>query len=127
MLSLTREELIAGDGVLGDVEDTPERLERAKRALEGLDGFGLQPRFEVFCRELDDPVRRRPRRTDSIERDGSVPASKRLARRIARDNALDVELYEFARHCTTNATIAANGFVMVSAPRQLDAVASSRS
>ena len=28
MLSLTREELIVGDGVLGDVEDTPKRLER---------------------------------------------------------------------------------------------------
>ncbi len=53
MLSLTREELIAGDGVLGDVEDTPERLERAKRALETLDCFGLQPHFEEFCRELE--------------------------------------------------------------------------
>jgi hypothetical protein len=96
MLSLTRAELIAGDGVLGEVEDTPERLERAKRALEGLDLFGLQPHFEVFCRELEtrygvdlgEPVQ--------SNATGSLPASKRLARRIARENALDVELYEFA-------------------------------
>ena len=96
MLSLTREELIAGDGVLGDVEDTPERLERAKRALEGLNGFGLQPRFDEFCRELTtrygvdlgEPVQ--------SNATGSLPASQRLVERIARDNALDIELYEFA-------------------------------
>jgi hypothetical protein len=96
MLSLTREELIAGDGVLGDVDDTPERLERAKRALEKLDRFGLQPRFEEFCRELE--IRYsidlgEPTRSNATE---AMPASNDLARRIAADNALDVELYEFA-------------------------------
>jgi hypothetical protein len=96
MLSLTREELIAGDGVLGDVDDTPERLERAKRALEGLDLFGLQPRFWEFCSELttrygvDLGVPIRSNATEPmITTDG-------LAERIANENRLDVELYAFA-------------------------------
>jgi hypothetical protein len=96
MLSLSRDELEAGDGVLGEVDDTPERLQRAKQALAGLDLFGLQPRFEELCTEL---ARRyavdlgSPMRSNATE---PMPASRTLNERIARDNALDMELYDFA-------------------------------
>jgi hypothetical protein len=101
MLSMSRDELIAGDGVLGDVDDTPARLERAKEALAGLDLFGLQPRFEELCAELS----RRygvelgtPMRSNATD---PMPATVALGERIARDNALDMELYDFASHLYT--------------------------
>jgi hypothetical protein len=93
---MSRDELIAGDGVLGDVDDTPARLERAKQALVGLDLFGLQPRFEELCAELS---RRygvelgEPMRSNATD---PMPAAAALGERIARDNALDMELYDFA-------------------------------
>jgi hypothetical protein len=96
-LSLSPEEMVAHDGVLTPVPYTRERLELAKEALTGLDLFGLQDRFEDFCRELGDrygldvgePLR------SNITEATEVPDG--LADRIAEDNALDVELYEYAR------------------------------
>jgi hypothetical protein len=96
MLSLSREELEAGDGVLGEVDDTHERLERAKQALAGLDLFGLQPRFEDLCTELTGRYGvdlGSPMRSNATD---PIPASRTLSERIERDNALDMELYEFA-------------------------------
>jgi hypothetical protein len=96
MLSMTTDELVAGDGVLSDVADTPERLARAKDALTRLDHFGLQPRFEELCSEvsarygidLGEPLRSNA--TDPIE------APEGLVERIAADNALDMALYDEA-------------------------------
>ncbi len=41
--SLGSDELGPGDGVLTDIEDTRERLDRAKLGVEGLDAYGLSP------------------------------------------------------------------------------------
>jgi hypothetical protein len=95
-LSLTPEEMMGHDGVLTPVPYTPERLERAKEALACLDLFGLQDRIEEFCDEL----RRRygldvgdPLRTNTTE-PATVPSG--FVDRIAEDNGLDVELYDYA-------------------------------
>ena len=97
MFSIGSDEMAAGDGVLTDVPDTPERLERAKAGISGLDGFGLQPRFEEFWNdfapryglELGEPVR-----SNRTEPDDS--ATESLVERITADNAADLELYDFA-------------------------------
>ncbi len=96
MFSIGADEMVAGDGVLTDVPDSRERLERAKDAVAGLEAFGLQPRFEEFWREfavrygldVGEPVR-----SNATDREG---APARLVERIADDNALDIELYEYA-------------------------------
>lgn len=95
MLSLTPEEMTAG--ALTQVTFTRERFERAKAQLATLDLIGVQERFEEFCAdlqrlfglELGQPIF--ANRTEPV----TVPQSFR--ERIARDNALDVELYEVAR------------------------------
>jgi Sulfotransferase family len=95
-LSLSPEEMLAHDGVLTPVPYTPERLERAKEALAGLDLFGLQDHFEDFCDELAD--RYGVDVGESVRSNTTDPAGvpDRLADRIAEDNALDMELYEYA-------------------------------
>jgi hypothetical protein len=96
MLSMTVAEILETDSILTDVPDSRDRLERAKRALAGLDLFGLQPRFEELCEEIG----RRyavelgaPVHSNATERT-EAPAG--LESRIADDNALDMELYEYA-------------------------------
>lgn len=94
--SLGSDELGPGDGVLTDIEDTRERLDRAKLGVEGLDAYGLQPRFEELCDALrtgfgldvGEPLRSNATR--------SAPVPEGLVERIRDDNALDLELYEFA-------------------------------
>jgi hypothetical protein len=96
MLSMTTDEMVSGDGVLSDVADTPERLERAKEALAGLDLFGLQPQFEELCVELTARYGLDlglPLRSNTTE---PMDAAPELVDRIVADNALDIELYEFA-------------------------------
>jgi hypothetical protein len=96
MLSLTPDEMAAADGALAEVPYTPERLDMAKAGLASLDLFGLQPRFEELCTDLStrfgvdlgDPIR-----SNTTEPSGAPQA---LVDRIAEDNALDMELYEFA-------------------------------
>jgi hypothetical protein len=96
MFSIGADEMAAGDGVLTDVADSKERLERAKEAVASLDGFGLQPRFEEFWHEfaprhalqIGDPIRANA--TEPEE----APAA--LMQRIEEDNALDMELYDYA-------------------------------
>lgn len=95
VLSLTPEEA-ADASVMAQVEFTPERLERAKEALASMAAFGLQERFEEFCGEL---ARRfgwdlgPPRRANPT---GRAKVSDGFRARIADDNAMDVELFEFA-------------------------------
>jgi hypothetical protein len=96
-LSLSPEEMLEHDGVLTPVPYTPDRLERAKQALAGLDLFGLQDRFEEFCDELSARYGLdvgKPLRSNTTQ-PGAIPDG--LADRIAEDNALDMELYDYAR------------------------------
>lgn len=95
-LSLSPDEMRAHDGVLTPVPYTAERLEAAMEVLAGLDIFGLQDRFDEFCDEL---ARRYgldvggPLRTNTTELK-DVPDG--FVDRIAEDNALDMQLYEYA-------------------------------
>jgi hypothetical protein len=96
MLSLAPEEMGPGDGVLAKVPYTAERLDMAKHALAGLDLFGLQERFDEFCVELADRYGLdvgAPRRVNATK---DAPAPPDLEERIANDNALDMELYDYA-------------------------------
>jgi hypothetical protein len=101
MFSISADEMVPGDGVLSDVPDTRDRLERAKDAVAGLDAFGLQPRFEEFWCEfaarhaldVGEPVRSNTTDPDD--------APEHLVERITRDNALDLELYEYAERLYT--------------------------
>jgi Sulfotransferase family len=95
MFSLTPEEATAW--MMTHVEFPPERLERAKEGLASVDVLGLQERFDEFCDELS----RRfgwdlgaPKSDNLGERD---EVSDAFRARIAEDNAMDIELYEFAR------------------------------
>jgi hypothetical protein len=96
MFSIGADEMGPGDGVLTDVPDSRERLERAQAALTGLDDFGLQPRFEEFWHrfarthglEVGDRVR------SNVTEPEDAPAG--LVDRIRHDNALDLELYDYA-------------------------------
>jgi Sulfotransferase family len=95
-LSLSPEEMLADDGVLTPVPYTRERLEHAKEALAGLDLFGLQDRFDELCSELADRYGLdvgSPLRSNATE-PAIVPDG--LADRIAEDNTLDMELYDYA-------------------------------
>ena len=87
------------------VELDRDHLERAKEALAGIDAVGLQERFEDFCDELvaalrvaTSASRRSVNTTDPVE----VPEGLRA--RIAEDNALDIELYEFAKRAARRST-----------------------
>ena len=96
MLSLAPAEMGPGDGVLTTVPYTRERLDQAKEALATLDLFGLQEHFDDFCDELSGRYGLdlgTPLRTNTTE-SGEAPPG--LAERIAEDNALDMELYDYA-------------------------------
>jgi hypothetical protein len=95
VLSLTPEEASEG-WVMSHVEYPPERLERAKEGLASVDAIGLQERFEEFCGEL---TRRfgwdlGPPLRENLT--GRAEVSDSFRARIAGDNAMDVELFEFA-------------------------------
>lgn len=94
MLALRSEEMT--DGMLTRFDPSRAHLERATENLQGVDVVGTQERFDDLCGELE----RRfgwdlgaPRFANRTRRE-DVPDSFR--RRIALDNALDIELYDFA-------------------------------
>ena len=75
------------------------RLERAKANLEHrVELFGVQEDFEGFCRQLGDrfgwDLGVEPTYTNST---AVMDVSHELRERIAHDNALDMELYRFAK------------------------------
>ena len=109
MFSITTDEMRTGDGVLSDMRDTRDRLERAKENLARLDGFGLQPRFEEFW--FDFACRHGLRPGEPVRANVTEPeeAPERLVERIIEDNALDIEFYDFAEqlHDTRSAGAAA--------------------
>ena len=95
MFSLTPAEMT--DGVLTRVKFTPDRLERAKENLAAVDVMGLQARFDDFCNELTRRFGWHLGDRTHVNRTGPAEVTEALRARIAEDNAMDVELYEFAR------------------------------
>jgi len=95
MLSLTTEEMDAG--VLTRVEFTPDRLERAKERLTGVDVVGVQERFEDFTEELTSRFGWSLHDHLSPKQHPPLELSGAFRDRILEDNASDLELYEFAR------------------------------
>jgi hypothetical protein len=95
MFSLTPAEMT--DGVLTPVEFTPEHLERAKENLARVDAVGDQASFEDFVAELIERFGWRLGGFTHANRTAPVEVSDSFRARIAEDNALDVELYAFAR------------------------------
>jgi hypothetical protein len=96
MFSIAPDEMRAGDGALTAVPDTPERLERAKAGVASLDHLGLQPRFEEFWTDLAAVHDLDPHAAVVSNTTDDEPAPEGLVERIREDNALDIELYEFA-------------------------------
>ena len=85
-------------GYLQVIDVDRPRLELAKENLAAVDVVGLTERYDDFLDLVTE------RFGWSIKRDaranvtpaGSTPVSEALRRRIAADNAIDMELYEFA-------------------------------
>jgi hypothetical protein len=94
MFSLSVDEMT--DGALTHVTFSRERLDRAKERLAAVDVVGVQEHFDDFCEtlrlrygwDLGAPL--------FMNRTKPVDVAEPFRRRIADDNALDVELYEFA-------------------------------
>jgi hypothetical protein len=95
MFSLTPVEMT--DGILTRVEFTPDRLERAKENLAGVDVVGVQATFDDFCSELTWRFGWNLGEQTHVNRTEPIEIGEAFRTRIAEDNALDVELYEFAR------------------------------
>ena len=94
MLSLRADEMT--NGMMTVIDFDRGRLRRAKRALRRLDEFGLQEDLEGFAKRLEERFRWRlgPPVHSNVTEPVEVPES--LRRRIADDNAMDMELYEYA-------------------------------
>ncbi len=94
MLSLTPDEMTAD--MLTEVEFTPERLARAKVNLAAMDAVGTQDRLEDFCDAIDSAYGWNVALHVKHKGSGKPKVSRSFRRRIARDNADDIELYEYA-------------------------------
>ena len=114
MFSLTREEMDAG--MLTRVEFTPERLERAKERLAGVDAIGLQEDFDYFGAEVADRFGWRLGEPLHANRTEPIDVSESFRARIAEDNAFDVELYEFAQQLCERRRAAARAQAPALAP-----------
>lgn len=95
LFGLTPREMTAG--ALTHVEFTPAHLERAKENLTRVDVVGVQEEFEEFCDELTRRFHWNLGARTHVNRTDPIEASPAFRDRIAEDNAMDVELYEFAR------------------------------
>lgn len=95
MLSLTPTEMT--DGMLTRVDFSPGHLERAMEALDGVDAIGLQERFEDFCDELAARFGWCLGKPEVMNTTDPVEVPRSFRDRIAEDNALDIELYEYAK------------------------------
>jgi hypothetical protein len=95
MLSLRVEEMT--DGAMTNVDFDRHRLERAKERLSTIDAVGIQERFDEFCVDLTRRFGWDLGPPIFMNRTKPAAASAALRSRIAEDNALETELYEFAR------------------------------
>jgi len=95
MFSLTPEEMT--DGTLTRVEFTPERLASAKRRLASVDCVGLQDGVDEFCDLLARRYRWELGAPTRVNRTRPVDVAESFRRRVAADNADDLELFEYGR------------------------------
>jgi hypothetical protein len=95
MLSLTPAEMSAS--MFTQMELNRDQLERAKEALAGMDAVGIQEHFADFCDRLAARFGWRLGEPEILNATAPVDVPESLRARIAEDNALDVELYEFAK------------------------------
>jgi Sulfotransferase family len=102
MFALTPSEM--NFGMMTEIQFTSAHLARAKDQLATVDVVGLQERFEDFRAELGRRFGWQLGATIYANRTQPVNVSAELRSRIARDNALDIELYEFARQLTASRT-----------------------
>lgn len=94
--SIGADEMGPGDGLLTDIDDTPQRLEQAKAGVEGLDALGLQPHFEEFWTAVAGRYGLDPNADAVSNTTEAEDAPAGLIERIMHDNALDLALYDFA-------------------------------
>ncbi len=95
MFSLSMDEMT--DGLLTKVDFTPDRLARAKQRLATVDAVGLQENFDDFGLRLQTQFGWDLGQKRHLNRSEQTPVSSAFRDRITRDNAADIELYEFAR------------------------------
>jgi GT2 family glycosyltransferase len=95
MLSLTPAEMT--DGMLTPIELDRAHLERGKEALTGVDAVGLQEHLDDFFEWLMARFGWRLGEPRTLNTTDPVDVPQSFRDRIAEENALDVELYEFAK------------------------------
>jgi hypothetical protein len=95
MLSLKAEEMT--NGMMTVIDLDRRRLRGAKRALKGMDEFGIQEELEAFAQRLEHRFGWRLGPTVHGNVTTPCEVSDSFRSRIAEDNRLDVELYEYAR------------------------------
>jgi hypothetical protein len=95
MLSLTVDEMT--HGALTEVTVDEARLERAKQNLSNrIDVMGVQEDFDAFCNVLTNRFGWDLGRAHVANRTTPFAANAALREKIARDNAMDIALYNFA-------------------------------
>lgn len=112
MFSLSPEEIVAGDGVMARVDTfTTARLADAKSRLAAVDVLGLHDDLDGFCAELSGRFGWRLGGRVHANRTEPFEISRAFRERIARDNALDCDLYDYALtlHSRRRAPSAARG------------------
>ena len=102
MLSVSSEEMRSSS--VRRTELSRVHLERAKEALTRMGAVGVQEDFDDFCAELTARFGWNLGEPVTINVSPRVEASEGLRARIAEDNALDVELYEFATKLVPGST-----------------------
>jgi len=102
MFSLTAQEIATSAAkdtwaMVMHIEFTPERLARAKDQVGNLDVLGLHDHFDDFCDELHARFGWQLGEPLYANRTPAEEVTPGLRARIAADNAMDVELFEYAR------------------------------
>jgi hypothetical protein len=98
MFSLTPEEMVAGDGLMTHVKDFGAvRVQRAKDQLESIDVLGIDEDYTGFVDEISRRFGWRLGRVMYANRTARDDVPRSFRRRIADENAADVELFAFAR------------------------------
>jgi hypothetical protein len=94
-LELTRDDRMPS--VFGAVDIDERRLQTAKANVEKVDVLGLQERFDEFLAELADRYGWRFGAVPNRHVTENIEVSRSFRRRIADDNAADIEFFEHAR------------------------------